>query len=53
MEDKLFLKKLNRLMGNGHPMVKLYRKMESGIYRISRGDLKRIYRLFKKMPIKE
>lgn len=38
IEDREFLKKLNRIMGKGHPFVSLYRKLESICYRILKGD---------------
>lgn len=44
MENKEFLQKLYRVMGNGHPLVQLYRRVESLFYRMKRGD----FSMFKK-----
>jgi hypothetical protein len=38
VNDLEFKKKLDRVMGDGHPFVQFYRKMESIIYRIVGGD---------------
>lgn len=42
INDVEYEKKLNRLMGNGHPLVKFFRTLESIIYRIIYGDFKSI-----------
>ena len=38
MEDMIFLKKINRIMGTGYPLVGIYRKIESVLYRMRGGD---------------
>lgn len=48
VEDLMFLKKLNRIMANGYPLVKMYRKVESVIYRFKAGDFSVFKRVFKK-----
>lgn len=48
INDVEYEKKLNRLMGNGHPLVKLFRTFESIIYRIIYGDFKSIVSGFKR-----
>jgi hypothetical protein len=40
--DLDFKKKLDRVMGDGHPLIQLYREIESLIYRIVGGDFKSI-----------
>ncbi len=40
INDQEFNEKIDRLMGNGHPLVKSYRKVESIIYRLYYGDYK-------------
>lgn len=47
IEDMEFLKKLNRIMGRGYPLVKLYRKCESVFYRVRSGDFSMFKRMFK------
>ena len=49
IEDLVFHKKLQRIMGNGHPFVKAYRKIESVIYRVFRGDISMFKRKFKRV----
>lgn len=44
LEDRIFLKKINRIMGNGYPLVGLYRKCESVFYRMRAGDFKGVYK---------
>jgi hypothetical protein len=46
IEDIEFLKEMHRIMGIGHPFVRLYRKMESVIYRIKAGDFSMFKRRF-------
>jgi hypothetical protein len=48
INDLKFKKKLYRLMGDGYPMVKLFRNIESLIYRIFGGDFKLIIKGFKR-----
>lgn len=48
MEDMVFLKKINRIMGKGYPLVSLYRKCESVFYRMRSGDFSMWRRLFMK-----
>lgn len=48
MEDKTYYKDLKRVMAEGHPFVKLYRKFESVIYRIFSGDFSMFKRWFKR-----
>ena len=38
LEDMEFLKRIKRIMGNGYPLVRFYRKCESIIYRMRAGD---------------
>ena len=42
LEDIEFKNKLDRLMGNGYPLVKFYRLVETTFYRIILGDFKGI-----------
>jgi hypothetical protein len=42
VNDLDFKKKLDRLMGHGYPLVQLYRKIESLVYRIIGGDFNSI-----------
>jgi len=49
IEDLIFLKRINRIMANGHPMVKIYRKVESLIYRMAYGDFSMFKRKFKRL----
>lgn len=46
-EDLQFFKKINRLMGIGHPWVNLYRRIESLIYRTLSGDFSTIKKKLK------
>jgi hypothetical protein len=48
VNDLEFKKKLDRAMGDGHPFVQFYRKMESIIYRIVGGDFAALKKGFKK-----
>jgi hypothetical protein len=48
VNDTEFKKKLDRLMGDGHPLVKFYRTVESLIYRVYGGDFKSIIKGFKR-----
>lgn len=48
MEDMIFLKQIHRIMGVGHPFVRLYRKCESVFYRMRSGDFRMWRRLFRK-----
>ena len=48
IEDMVFLKRLNRIMANGYPMVKLYRKLESIFYRMRSGDFSMLRKLWKR-----
>jgi hypothetical protein len=48
INDLEFKEKLDRLMGNGYPMVNLYRLIESITYRIIGGDFKSIIKGFKR-----
>ena len=48
VEDMEFLKKINRIMGKGYPMVSLYRKCESVFYRVRSGDFSMFTKRFKK-----
>lgn len=49
IEDMVFLKKINRIMGKGHPFVALYRKAESVFYRMRSGDFSMFKRKFKRI----
>ncbi|KQB99628.1 hypothetical protein [Pedobacter sp. Hv1] len=42
MEDVSYKKGLDRIMGNGYPLIKFYRVIESVFYRILRGDFQSI-----------
>ena len=42
IEDRVFLKRINRIMGVGHPFVRFYRKVESAFYRVKSGDFSMI-----------
>ena len=46
INDLEFKQKLDRLMGNGYPIIKFYRLMESIIYRILGGDFSSIKKGF-------
>jgi len=48
VNDLFFKQKLDRLMGDGYPVVKFYRTIESIIYRIAGGDYKSIIKGFKR-----
>jgi hypothetical protein len=48
IKDIEYKKKMDRLMGNGYPLVKLYRLAESIIYRILDGDFKSILKGLKR-----
>lgn len=43
IEDVEYEKRLNRLMGIGHPLVKFYRKMESVCLRLRYGETKSVW----------
>jgi hypothetical protein len=38
IEDMVFLKKINRIMARGYPLVRLYRRFESAFYKMRAGD---------------
>lgn len=48
MEDMEFLKRINRIMAKGYPLVGFYRRCESVIYRMRAGDFSMWKRLLKK-----
>jgi hypothetical protein len=48
IEDGNYKKKIDRIMGNGYPLVQFYRLLESLIYRILKGDLSSIIKGFKR-----
>lgn len=48
VNDLEFKKKLDRLMGDGYPLVQFYRLMESITYRVVGGDFKSIIKGFKR-----
>lgn len=48
INDIEFRKKMDRLMGDGYPLVKFYRLIESVTYRILGGDFKSIFKGFKR-----
>lgn len=48
IEDLVFLKKYNRIMGIRHPFVRIYRKCESVTYRMLAGDFSMFKRMLKK-----
>ncbi|NLF42032.1 MAG: hemolysin activation protein [Bacteroidales bacterium] len=48
INDVEFKKKLDRLMGNGHPCVRFFRTIESITYRIIYGDFKSIFKGLKR-----
>lgn len=52
MEDREFVKKVNRIMGKGYPIVGLYRKCESVIYRMRSGDFSMFKKLFSRKKSK-
>ncbi len=49
IEDMTFLKNKNRIMAVGHPYVRLYRRIESIIYRMCAGDFSMYKRHFKRV----
>lgn len=49
MEDLIFLKRIRRIMGNGYPLVRLYRQFESVFYRLRAGDTSMFKRKLKRM----
>ena len=49
IEDVEYLKKVNRIMGIGHPMVRFYRRVESVCRRMAAGD----FSMFKKLKRKK
>lgn len=49
MEDLIFLKKIQRIMGIGYPHVRLYRKLESLFYRMRSGDFSMWKRWIKRL----
>lgn len=49
IEDLVFLKKIYRIMGKGHPIVSYYRLFESVFYRMRAGDFSMFKRKFKRM----
>ncbi len=53
IEDMIFLKKFNYLMGIGHPVIKNLRKIESIIYRLKAGDKTLFNKLLKKIGLKK
>lgn len=48
MEDVEFKRRLDRIMGNGYPLVKLYRKWESRFLRIRHGEASSLLYTLKK-----
>lgn len=48
MEDLVFLKKIKRIMAEGYPLVRFYRRCESVIYRMRAGDFSMWRRVFRK-----
>ena len=46
IEDRMFLKKINRIMAKGYPLVSFYRRVESVWYRVLRGDFSMFKRKF-------
>lgn len=48
MEDLIFLKKINRIMGKGYPLVRFYRKCESVFYRMRAGDFHSLHKGLKR-----
>lgn len=46
VNDLEFKKRLDRLMGDGYPLVQMYRKIESIVYRIFGGDLAKFFKKF-------
>lgn len=51
IEDMVFLKRIRRVMAEGHPMVRLYRKCESVLYRVKNGDFSMFTKRFRKIKI--
>lgn len=52
IEDLIFLKKINRIMGTGYPLIKVYRYCESVFYRMRAGDFSVWGKLFRKLKCK-
>lgn len=52
IEDMIFLKKINRIMANGHPFVQLFRKFESMFYRFKVGDFSMLGRVIRRLTKK-
>lgn len=53
LEDTIYKKKLDRVMGNGYPLVVFYRTIESVLYRIKVGDFKSVKKgLLRRLSIK-
>jgi hypothetical protein len=48
IDDVLYNKKLDRIMGNGHPLIKTYRTCESILYRLIAGDYSSVIKGFKR-----
>lgn len=48
VNDLNFKKKLDRLMGDGYPLVKLYRNVESTVYRLFGGDYSKLLKGLKR-----
>lgn len=49
MEDLIFLKKIKRIMAEGYPLVRMYRKAESCFYRMRAGDFSMWKKLLNKL----
>lgn len=47
IDDVEFRKRIHRIMGKGHPMIKLYRKMESIVLRLKHKDFKGLIKSFR------
>ncbi|CAM4309023.1 hemolysin activation protein [Flavobacterium terrigena] len=43
IEDKNYKKRIDRIMGNGYPLVQIYRQVESISYRLMKGETKSIF----------
>lgn len=48
IEDVEYKKRIDRIMGNGYPLVNLYRQLESVTYRLLKGDRKSIIKGLKR-----
>jgi hypothetical protein len=48
LEDVDYKRKLDRVMGYGYPLVKIYRTLESVVYRVFLGDFKSVIKGFKR-----